>query len=158
PGGGPMSPGRVTLRRLNRAEYDNTVRDLVGVRFRPAAHFPADDSGDGFDTLGGVLSVSPTLVEKYLASAEAVVEAAAADPVLWQRITRPPAEDYIPFVLRGSPPERAGAIKDLRLEAADDEAAARALEIDRAYYALQAFADRAFRRPTSHQEVYRLMR
>ena len=46
-------PGRVTIRRLNREEYNNTIRDLVGVRFRPADDFPADDSGYGFfDGLG----------------------------------------------------------------------------------------------------------
>ncbi len=157
-GSGAKNPGRVTLRRLNRAEYNNTVRDLVGVQFRPADDFPADDSGDGFDTLGDVLSVSPTLIEKYLAAAETVVEAVAADPLLWQRLSRPPVEDYIPFVLRGVPPQRDPAVKGLRLEAIDDQATAKAMEIDRAYYALQAFADRAYRRPITHEEMYRLMR
>ncbi len=51
-------PGRVTLRRLNRAEYNNTIRDLVGVDFRPADDFPTDDVGYGFDNIGDVLSLS----------------------------------------------------------------------------------------------------
>jgi hypothetical protein len=69
-------PGRVTLRRLNRSEYNNTIRDLVGVDFQPAEDFPADDSGYGFDNIGDVLSVPPILVEKYLAAAENVLDAA----------------------------------------------------------------------------------
>jgi hypothetical protein len=69
-------PGRVTARRLNRAEYNNTVRDLMGIRFRPAATFPLDDSGYGFDNIGDVLSLSPTLMEKYLAAAGQIVNIA----------------------------------------------------------------------------------
>jgi hypothetical protein len=56
----------VTLRRLNRAEYNNTIRDLVGVAVTPADDFPADDTADGFDTNADVLSVSPLLIEKRL--------------------------------------------------------------------------------------------
>src|SRR5262249_27931425 len=70
------NPGRVTLRRLNRVEYNNTIRDLVGVHFQPADDFPADDSGYGFDNIGDVLSLSPVLLEKYLAAAEKILDAA----------------------------------------------------------------------------------
>ena len=56
--------GRVTLRRLNRVEYNNTIRDLVGVDFKPAADFPADDVGYGFDNIGDVLSMSPLLLRE----------------------------------------------------------------------------------------------
>jgi hypothetical protein len=69
-------PGRVTARRLNRAEYNHTVRDLLGVDLRPADDFPQDDSGYGFDNIGDVLSLSPVLMEKYLASAERVARTA----------------------------------------------------------------------------------
>lgn len=69
-------PGRVTARRLNRAEYNNTVRDLLGVNFRPAEDFPQDDSGYGFDNIGDVLSLSPVLMEKYLDAAEKIARAA----------------------------------------------------------------------------------
>ena len=62
-------PGRVTARRLNRAEYDNTVRDLLGVASNPARDFPVDDSGYGFDNIGDVLSLSPLQMEKYLTAA-----------------------------------------------------------------------------------------
>src|ERR1022692_1258887 len=64
--------GRVTIRRLNRTEYNNTIRDLVGVDFKPADDFPADDVGYGFDNIGDVLTVSPLLLEKYLAAAEMI--------------------------------------------------------------------------------------
>lgn len=69
-------PGRVTARRLNRAEYNNTVRDLLGVNFRPADDFPQDDSGYGFDNIGDVLSLSPVLMEKYLTAAEKIARTA----------------------------------------------------------------------------------
>ena len=85
---GPRDPGRVTIRRLNRNEYNNTVRDLLGVTdFKPAADFPADDSGYGFDHIGDVLSMSPLLVEKYLAAAEQVLDRALD--------TKPPGEPTI---------------------------------------------------------------
>src|SRR5215510_14922501 len=73
-------PGRVTARRLNRAEYNNTVRDLLGVDARPADNFPQDDSGYGFDNIGDVLSLSPVLMEKYLAAAEKIARAAVFGP------------------------------------------------------------------------------
>jgi mono/diheme cytochrome c family protein len=73
-------PGRVTMRRLNRAEYNNTIRDLVGVNFRPADDFPTDDVGYGFDNIGDVLSLSPLLVEKYLNAAEKITKAAIVVP------------------------------------------------------------------------------
>ena len=63
-------PGRVTARRLNRAEYNNTVRDLLGVHVKPADEFPVDDSGYGFDNIGDVLSLSPLLMEKYMTAAK----------------------------------------------------------------------------------------
>jgi mono/diheme cytochrome c family protein len=69
----PKSPGRVTLRRLNRSEYNRTIRDLVGVDFHPADDFPTDDVGYGFDNIGDVLSLPPILLEKYLTAAEKIV-------------------------------------------------------------------------------------
>ncbi len=72
----PPDPGRVTARRLNRVEYNNTVRDLLAVSFQPAADFPPDDSGYGFDNIGDVLSLSPVLMEKYMAAAEQIARRA----------------------------------------------------------------------------------
>lgn len=72
----PPNPGRVTMRRLNRTEYRNTVRDLVGVDFDPTADFPSDDIGHGFDNIGDVLTLSPVLMERYLAAAESIMQRA----------------------------------------------------------------------------------
>ena len=68
----PVNPGRVTLRRLNRNEYNNTIRDLFGVDYQPAVDFPNDEVGYGFDNIGDVLSMSPILMEKYLRAAEEI--------------------------------------------------------------------------------------
>ena len=65
-------PGRVTMRRLNRVEYNNTIRDLLGVVF-DANELPQDDVGYGFDNIGDVLTISPLLMERYLAAAESIV-------------------------------------------------------------------------------------
>ncbi len=66
-------PGRVTLRRLNRVEYQNTIRDLLGVEFEAVKEFPADDTGHGFDNIGDVLTISPMLLEKYFVAAEHII-------------------------------------------------------------------------------------
>ncbi len=84
-------PGRVTLRRLNREEYNNTVRDLFGVDIRPADSFPTDDVGYGFDNIGDVLSLSPLLMEKYLNAAEKVVQSAILTPEDGSKPVRIPA-------------------------------------------------------------------
>jgi len=68
----PSDPGRITAHRLNRSEYSNTIRDLLGVSFRAEKYFPTDDSGDGFDNIGDVLTVSPVLMERYLGAAERI--------------------------------------------------------------------------------------
>lgn len=75
-------PGRVTIRRLNKTEYNNTVRDLMMVDFKPADDFPPDDTGYGFDNIGDVLSLSPVLLEKYLKASEQITSAAiwTSDP------------------------------------------------------------------------------
>jgi hypothetical protein len=72
----PPNPGRMTAHRLNRYEYNNTVRDLVAVNLRFADDFPPDPYGYGFDNIGDVLSLSPMLTEKYMNAAEEVAQAA----------------------------------------------------------------------------------
>ena len=67
-------PGRVTLHRLNRAEYDNTVRDLLLTELRPAQDFPPDDFGEGFDNIADVLSLSPLHLEVYELAADRLIE------------------------------------------------------------------------------------
>jgi len=68
-----VDPGRVTVRRLNRVEYRNTIRDLMGVDYDTSVEFPADDTGYGFDDIGDVLTISPMLLEKYVAAANNIV-------------------------------------------------------------------------------------
>ena len=71
-----VDPGRMAVRRLNRVEYGNTVSDLMGIRFDATILFPPDDSGFGFDNVGDALSFSPLLMEKYLHSAQSIVDRA----------------------------------------------------------------------------------
>ena len=75
-------PGRLVAHRLNRREYSNTIRDLLGVDFRAEKDFPTDDSGYGFDNIGSVLTISPVLMEKYMNAAETIAaRAIGADPL-----------------------------------------------------------------------------
>jgi hypothetical protein len=75
-------PGRVVAHRLNRNEYSNTIRDLLGVTFHAEDEFPADDASFGFDNIGAALTVSPTLMQKYMQSAEQIASrAVGGDPL-----------------------------------------------------------------------------
>jgi hypothetical protein len=85
-------PGRVTIRRLNRTEYNNTIRDLIGIDLQLANDFPSDDVGNGFDNMGDVLTISPILLEKYVAAAEVIAEKAFADDAARKRIVAHEAE------------------------------------------------------------------
>jgi hypothetical protein len=85
-----QDPGRVTVRRLNRSEYSNTIRDLLAVDFHAEKYFPTDDSGGGFDNLGEVLTVSPVLMEKYLSAAERIARWAISTELP----PKPIAEEY----------------------------------------------------------------
>ena len=69
------NPGKVTIRRLNRQEYRNTIRDLLDVDFDPA-DFPSDEVGYGFDNIADVLSLPPLLMEKFMTAAEDIVKKA----------------------------------------------------------------------------------
>lgn len=88
-----LDPGRVTMRRLNRAEYNNTVRDLLDDATAPATDFPADDFGHGFNNIADVLSTAPVLVEKYDLAAKALAEAVIAKEATPGQTTRVQAED-----------------------------------------------------------------
>ena len=89
------NPGRVTVRRLNRTEYDNTIRDLLRVDFKPSEDFPLDEVGYGFDNIGDVLSLSPILLEKYLNAAESVVtNAILSELPAWPPSSRFQAETF----------------------------------------------------------------
>jgi hypothetical protein len=153
-GGSPTA--RVTIRRLNRNEYNNTIRDLLGLDLRPADDFPADDIGYGFDKIADVLATPPVLVEMELAAAESVIEAAFRSPEARQRIMNPSA-DAVPLAFRKyTPPVRTPREDKIfrPVGSAPDPELARQQHI---YDILRGFADRAFRRPATHDELTRLL-
>ncbi|MBC8324957.1 MAG: DUF1592 domain-containing protein [Verrucomicrobia subdivision 3 bacterium] len=130
----PPDPGRVTVRRLNRAEYNNTIRDLMRVDFKPAKDFPADDAGYGFDNIGDVLSMSPLLLEKYFAAAEKIAAQTVAVPDAEERVV-PTAfqKSYFQYPIP----------RNQRRHAAEEF--------------MRAFLTRAYRRPVKPEELQRLM-
>ena len=77
--GANPNPGRPAIRRLNRTEYANVIRDLVAVAIDAESLLPADDSGYGFDNIGDVLTVSPTLMERYMSAAARISRLAVGD-------------------------------------------------------------------------------
>jgi hypothetical protein len=104
------NPGRPAVHRLNRNEYSNAVRDLLAVDINPGAALPVDDSGHGFDNIGEVLTISPTLLEKYISMASKVSRLAVGDPSVRpgeerfqpRRLGRSErASDDLPFYSRG---------------------------------------------------------
>ena len=149
-------PGRVAIRRLNRTEYNNTIRDLFGLDLRLADEFPSDDVGYGFDNIGDVLSTPPVLLEMYLAAAEKVIGEVFRTPDARERLMNPPTST-IPWTFRKyKPPVRSPREdKSFRfVPAAPDPELARQQHI---YNILLAFCDRAFRRPATHEEITRLL-
>ena len=78
----PNAGRPASVHRLNRAEYTNAIRDLLGLQVDGRALLPADDSGYGFDNIGDVLSVSPGLLERYMLAATKISRQAIGDPAL----------------------------------------------------------------------------
>jgi hypothetical protein len=125
-GGGPTfaaSENRV-LRRLNRVEYNNTVRDLLGTSLRPADKLPADETADNFDTIGGVLGLSLQHLEVLEAGATQLIDELYALP-------------------QGD--TRRSAVLTCELQAGSEATCARQI--------LSGFARRAFRRPVAETEL-----
>src|SRR5258708_6086727 len=86
------NPGRPTLHRLNRAEYANAIRDLLALQVDIADLLPSDDAGYGFDNIGDVLTVSPSLLERYLLAAGKISRQAVGDtamPAAYETYTIP---------------------------------------------------------------------
>jgi len=86
-------PGEFVLHRLNRTEYNNTVRDLFGTSQRPADDFPADDFGFGFDHISSVLSLSPLHIELYERAADQLIAEAFSPALTYPLDLRAEAED-----------------------------------------------------------------
>ena len=76
------NPGRPVVRRLNRVEYTNAVRDLLDLEIDGPSMLPADNSGYGFDNIGDVLTVSPNLLERYIFAGRKIIRVALGDPTL----------------------------------------------------------------------------
>jgi len=76
------NPGLAPPHRLNRAEYSNTIRDLLAVDVKPGEWLPVDDSGYGFDNIAAVLSTSPALLERYMSAARKISRLAVGDLTL----------------------------------------------------------------------------
>jgi hypothetical protein len=124
---GPINPGTVVAHRLNRVEYDNTIRDLIGVDLKPSSQFdfPDDNYVEGFDNNALSLTASPLLLEKYQMAVDAIVA---------QVLDVAPANAALRTSVMSCDPQQLGAL-------------ACATQI------LSAFATRAFRRPVSAAEV-----
>lgn len=76
------NPGRPVDHRLNRFEYSNAVRDLLALEIDAESLLPADESDHGFDNIAEVLSMSPTLLGRYMVAARKVSRLAIGDPTL----------------------------------------------------------------------------
>ena len=122
-------PGRVTVHRLNRTEYRNTIRDLMAVDFDTDIEFPPDDTGHGFDNNGRVLTVSPLLLEQYLAAGRTIVSQAVP------AVAEAGSGKWFPEPVPESTAERRSYAGEL----------------------LRTFAARAFRRPPDEETIGRLV-
>ena len=128
-------PGHVTLHRLNRVEYENTIRDLLGINYDAQSVFPPDDTGHGFDNIADVLTLPPMLLEKYVVAANQIVSQAVPMPTS-KNTVKP--ENYKKFFPKPVPDDAKGR-----------QTYAREL--------LENFARRAFRRPPDKKTLDRLV-
>ena len=127
---GDPDPGHETIRRLNRAEYRNTIRDLLGIDYAEADDFPTDDVGAG----GDALSIAPILMERYLKAAEDISGRAIVTDGGQTR--KPPTHQQIIFTRPGPDLPRREAARTI----------------------LERLAFRAYRRPATDVELERLLR
>ena len=140
---GSPNPGRVIARRLNRAEYANTIRDLLGVEVDAAGDFPADDVGYGFDNIGAVLTISPIHMEKYFAAARRISEAAIVDPTEPEKGAE-----------KGN---RAGELPESHRRIVFVPASKEVSRRDRSRAILRRFVTRAYRRPAVNRDLDALL-
>jgi mono/diheme cytochrome c family protein len=73
-------PGRATLTRLNRAEYGNAIRDLLGLEIDPAQYIPPDDQSFGFDNIADILRTTPPLMQRYISASWNLSRLAVGNP------------------------------------------------------------------------------
>ena len=128
-------PGRPVLRRLNRTEYRNSIRDLTGYDFPVNEEFPADDTGHGFDNIGAVLTVSPMLLEKYLTAARSIVQ------------------QVVPQVARIMPEQRVGPDRFFRMENKDGVVAKGGQSDNLSYYTPMTLAATMEAKESGHYAI-----
>ncbi|MDE0829169.1 MAG: DUF1592 domain-containing protein [Vicinamibacterales bacterium] len=83
-----LNPGRPTIHRLNRLEYANAVRDLLGLEVDGDTILPGDDLAYGFDNNADILTISPGLLERYMSAARAISRLAVEDPSIEPDVAR----------------------------------------------------------------------
>ena len=121
----PRNPGRPMIRRLNRNEYNYTVRDLFGVNFFPGRDFPADGAGgEGFDNVGDALFIPPTLMEKYLSASVRIIDELYAKPETLNRVLVARPSDKIPAKQAAEATLKYNASLAFRRSASDEDIAA----------------------------------
>lgn len=140
--------GYVMSRRLNRAEYNNAVRDLTGLDLKPGDIFPADGAGgEGFDNNGDALFTSPILMEKYLEAADHVMTLVLHGDAKSIDLTRGG---------KGAPLTMA-QLDTARKRVLFVQPSATVKPRDAAKQIVATFARRAFRRPVEDVEIERLL-
>jgi mono/diheme cytochrome c family protein len=159
---GERDPGPSPVRRLNLAEYNLTIRDLVGIDFdaAEAVGMPDDGGGPGYGKLAAALTVSPALVEKYFAAADKVLDrlygtelSSAVDGAVTDRAKKA-REKLFGSATRKIANDKASSERD-----SDIATTARdSTERDAASKLIRQFAGRAFRRPATTQEVADLLK
>jgi len=104
------NPGRPILHRVNRAEYANSIHDLLALDVDASTLLPGDDSSFGFDNIGEVLGFSPSLQERYLNAAGKIAALAVGSPSIGvtdqpypvrEDITQPQHIEGLPLGTRG---------------------------------------------------------
>ncbi len=81
-------PGEVTLRRLNRIEYDNSINALTGLKFSPSKEFPPDDVSGGYDNNADGLTLSPLLMERYLVASDSIIDQLLPENGFWPLVAK----------------------------------------------------------------------
>ena len=89
------NPGRSTIHRLNRLEYTNAIRDLLGLEIDSQALLPSDDLAFGFDNNADILTVAPGLLERYMSAARKISRLAIGDPTISADVVRYPMSSLL---------------------------------------------------------------
>ena len=142
------NPGRPAIHRLNRAEYSNAIRDLLALDIDAGNLMLVDDSGYGFDNIADVLSVSPVLLERYMAAARKVARLAVGDPAY-----KPEIEQYSPARTPGSRQRNERISDDLPFDSAAGVAIHHYFPLDAEYVIRVRFSPPEEGKPAQTEEL-----